>query len=478
MIRSFRLTATILAALFAAVLFAAPAYATTTQSPLAGTTFQAGDGDQEAAGDLRDWGTVAPTPGTTMPDPPTAGPNMFGEGSKEEAPGAWTLVGREPSNKFDFLAAWARPESGEREDLYLAFRRDSPNGDTYLTFELNQDTRRWDNDGSAATPAIPCRMDRDVLLSYEIEPGGKAEPDPVTVRLYRWHEATDDGVTGCSLTGTLTGGEALNPPLGSHPLAQGAINEDGPIANHLDTDGDGDADTPVFERSTFGEAGLNVTAAVEQLGLECAAFGQVQLHSRASVSITSAVKDYVAPVPLDLDTCRTQEPPTEEPPTEEPPTEEPPTEEPPTEEPPVVAPPKPGSPKPGSPPGPPHAPEPTPVAGQQVLGAQQARPRQVRGRARLRGPSGCVYRTFRANVSGRQIRRVTFFVDGRRVAIRRARNGQRTFTARVTPGRLSLGVHRVTARVVFRTASRTRPRTLVLSFQRCARQAPSPRFTG
>jgi plastocyanin len=121
----------------------------------------------------------------------------------------------------------------------------------------------------------------------------------------------------------------------------------------------------------------------------------------------------------------------------------------------------------------------TPVAGQQVLAAQQERPRQVRrGTARLRGPSGCVYRTFNANVTGRQIRRVTFFVDGRRVAIRRARNGQRTFRARVTPGRLSLGVHRVTARVVFRTASRTRPRTLVLSFQHCAQQAPSPRFTG
>jgi Prealbumin-like fold domain len=117
-----------------------------------------------------------------------------------------------------------------------------------------------------------------------------------------------------------------------------------------------------------------------------------------------------------------------------------------------------------------------PAPQQQVLAAQEQS--QARGRARLRGPSGCVYRTFRANVTGRQIRRVTFFVDGRRVAIRRARNGQRTFTARVTPGRLSIGVHRVTARVVFRTASRTRARTLVLSFQHCARLATSPRFTG
>jgi hypothetical protein len=120
--------------------------------------------------------------------------------------------------------------------------------------------------------------------------------------------------------------------------------------------------------------------------------------------------------------------------------------------------------------------KPTPKPQQQVLAAeQQAKPR---GRARLSGPSGCVYKPFNATVRGRQIRRVTFFVDGRRIVIRKAKSGQRTFKARIRPGRLSVGVHRVTARVVFRTASRTRARTLVLSFQHCARLAPSPRFTG
>ena len=78
-----------------------------------------------------------------------------------------------------------------------------------------------------------------------------------------------------------------------------------------------------------------------------------------------------------------------------------------------------------------------------------ARPCPPARRERLRLPR------VRATVRGRQIRRVTFFVDGRRVAIRKAKSGQRTFKARIRPGRLSLGVHRVTARVVFRTASRT-----------------------
>jgi len=125
-------------------------------------------------------------------------------------------------------------------------------------------------------------------------------------------------------------------------------------------------------------------------------------------------------------------------------------------------------------------PEPTPpalapAAQGGVLGVTQ---RPVSGRAALRGASGCVSRAFRAVVSGRQIRRVTFFVDGKRVARRSARGNQRSFSLRVRPASLGFGVHRVTARVVFRAASGTRPRTYRLSFQRCARGAISPRFTG
>ena len=377
---------------------------------------------------------------------------------------------------------------------------------------------------------MPCRQDGDVLLSYEIEPGGSAEPDPVTVRLYRWHETTADTTTGCSLTGTMTGGAVLNSPLGAHPLAQGAINEDGAIANHLDTDGDGAADTPVFVRGTFGEAGINVTAATEQLGLECAAFGQVQLHSRASVSITSAVKDYVAPVPLDVDTCRTG-----------------------------GAPPgsrRPGSRRPGSRrPGAADGESPTggaadrgaadgepptagscrrraaadrrrlptgepPTGGAADPGSRRQGPASRRGRRRLSraqapppppaaGPHPAVRRTrprrrrrvagARRRSSARSASRAAPWLALRLPALPRhrlaagsaasrsswtaaaspppARERQRTFTARIRPDRLSVGVHQVTARVVFRTASRTRADAgALLPALRAA--GPSPRFTG
>ncbi len=104
-------------------------------------------------------------------------------------------------------------------------------------------------------------------------------------------------------------------------------------------------------------------------------------------------------------------------------------------------------------------------------------PEIVSGRARLRGPSGCVRGPFTATVRGRRILHVTFIRDGKRIKRIIARSGQRVFRVRIKPG-AAVGVHRVTARIRFRAASRTRARTLRLSYQRCRRQVVQPRFTG
>ena len=56
------------------------------------------------------------------------------------------------------------------------------------------------------------------------------------------------------------------------------------------------------------------------------------------------------------------------------------------------------------------------AAGRQRAGRRLCCPRRSSpGRARLRGPSGCVYRAFRARVHGRRIASVRFYVDGRLV---------------------------------------------------------------
>jgi uncharacterized repeat protein (TIGR01451 family) len=100
----------------------------------------------------------------------------------------------------------------------------------------------------------------------------------------------------------------------------------------------------------------------------------------------------------------------------------------------------------------------------------------VSGRAQLRGPSGCVHTAFRARVTGRSIASVAFYVDGKlrkRITDRRA-----TYSIKVKPRRYGFGRHRVVARVRFVAASGTAPRTLRLTFRRCAQDAAAPRFTG
>jgi hypothetical protein len=99
----------------------------------------------------------------------------------------------------------------------------------------------------------------------------------------------------------------------------------------------------------------------------------------------------------------------------------------------------------------------------------------VSGRARLRGPSGCVKQAFRARVRGRSIASVTFFVDGRKV--KKVRRGG-TFSLKVNPARYGLGRHKIVAVVRFTAASETKARRLPLTFRRCAQGAVAPRFTG
>jgi hypothetical protein len=98
--------------------------------------------------------------------------------------------------------------------------------------------------------------------------------------------------------------------------------------------------------------------------------------------------------------------------------------------------------------------------------------------ARLRGPRNCVDGSFTATVTGRRISQVTFFVDGKRRRVVKAKPGRTLFSLRVDSAAQSLAVHRVSARVRFTTASRARARTLRLVYQRCSNVAVRPRFAG
>lgn len=115
-------------------------------------------------------------------------------------------------------------------------------------------------------------------------------------------------------------------------------------------------------------------------------------------------------------------------------------------------------------------------------------PLRARGTARLlpgplsgprRGPPRqglCASKPFTIRVAGRNIRKVSFFAGGRLLGTVKAKPGRKVFALRMTTRRQDFRSPRVTARVSFTAASRTKSRTLRFTYQRC--QPIRPRFTG
>lgn len=99
--------------------------------------------------------------------------------------------------------------------------------------------------------------------------------------------------------------------------------------------------------------------------------------------------------------------------------------------------------------------------------------RIVSGRSRLLGPSGCAGKTVKATVRGRQIEKVTFRLDGKKVKTVRGGGSYSIKTSK-----LKAGVHRIKAHVVYTAASQTKARTHVVTFQRCFFRKIAPRFAG
>ena len=153
----------------------------------------------------------------------------------------------------------------------------------------------------------------------------------------------------------------------------------------------------------------------------------------------------------------------------------PPVAPPPVAPPPVAPPPAPPAPPPPPPPCL-EVPSGTPVP--PLLPGQVVCKNVPSGTAKVLGPSGCVTRNFYVQVSGRQIRRVVFYLNGKKVKTLTKANRGKRFALAVRPNRLRRGTHRVLAVTYFTKASKTKSRTLRVAFSRCARAAAAPRFTG
>jgi hypothetical protein len=210
------------------------------------------------------------------------GDNSYAGGVKEDTvcPGATT--DSIPPNKSDLLSfhVYREPGSGGHPGfLNLAWSRVSdPSGTTLMDFEFNQSST------NCSSGPNKVRTTGDLLIEYAIDQGGSRAD--ITAR--RW-------------TGTAWGPtqdlDVNNPLCGNAPCATGTINSS-PIPA---AESDGLIASGSKAARTFGEAQIDLRLIFQPN--KCASFGSAMLKSRSSDSFTSQLKDFVAPVGINLQNC-------------------------------------------------------------------------------------------------------------------------------------------------------------------------------
>ena len=103
-------------------------------------------------------------------------------------------------------------------------------------------------------------------------------------------------------------------------------------------------------------------------------------------------------------------------------------------------------------------------------------PKPAHGAASAHGPRECVVGNARVYVTGRQIKSVTFYLDGPKVKTLKRPDKKGRYLININAGDLGFRMHRVRIVVVFVPSSKTRPKTMHIVVARCP--PPRPVFTG
>jgi prealbumin domain-containing protein len=270
----------------------------TTQScsgPLAGSTFAGGDGNLLASPTTygsTDWQNVAGlNAGFDLPS--GTGDNSFGQGTKEDSTSVTVVTGSIPPNKSDLSRFYEASEFANGSNfLYLAWERTNVLGNANMDFEINQNS----TPGFTASTTGPVTLNRtagDLLVTFDFTNGGGTP----TLSLLFW--VTSGSTSQCFSSNSL-------PCWGNHVTLNGTDSIG--AVNNLDAVTD-----PLFPSSPnyinplpalqFGETAINLTGAGVFPAGTCEAFGSAFLKSRASASFTAEVKDFIAPIPVNISNC-------------------------------------------------------------------------------------------------------------------------------------------------------------------------------
>jgi hypothetical protein len=269
---------------------------TAAQASHIGSPFEGDDGNL-VHGTGTDWDNVANRNTGTDKDPGRTD-NSFGQGTKEDNAATTIVTGSIPPNKNDLTRFYEASEQVANGDifLYLGWERLVNIGNANLDFEINQinqsvTTGTPPGPGFTSSSVGSLTLQRtagDLLVTYDF--GGSGTPK---LGLNFWLTAGNgDSASDCYASNSL-------PCWGNHEelttgIAEGAVNTTTipePIAGGTLTAG------------LFGEAAINLTdAGVFEEGV-CEAFGSAFVKSRSSSSFTAELKDFIAPIPVNITNC-------------------------------------------------------------------------------------------------------------------------------------------------------------------------------
>jgi Prealbumin-like fold domain len=269
------------------------------QGPLAGSTFAGGDGNlltSPITFGTTDWQNVAGR--ATGIDLPSGGSdNSFGQGTKEDDPNVTVVTGSIPPSKSDLTRFYEASEFANNKNfLYLAWERTNNLGSANMDFEINQKTQP---DLTTTGPKTLIRTAGDVLITFDFTNGG-GKP---TLGLLRWLTSATTPVVPGFPTNVCFSSNSF-PCWGDQKVLNssnsiGAVNNLGAVTDPFLPG------TNNIGALRFGEAAINLTdAGVFPPGI-CEAFGSAFLKSRSSASFPAEVKDFVAPVPVNISNCGT-----------------------------------------------------------------------------------------------------------------------------------------------------------------------------
>ncbi len=275
-----------------------------------GGTFQDADGNlvvdpnPPVAAEVHDWNgpiepivcpAAAPGSGTFcgLDLSKSTADNSFGQGSKEDNPVPSVVTGSIPNNKSDLTRFYVNFERSATNDflLYLAWERANVLGNANMDFEINQ------LQTPSANGVTPVRTPGDVLITFDFTNGG-GNPQ---LGLLTWLDSTNGTVADCFASNALPcWGDRVD--LVAANEAEGAVNA---LLSVVDTNPPAPAGGNVLPALTFGEVGVDLTESGIFPANKCEHFGSAFLNSRSSASFTSEMKDFIAPVNINISNCGT-----------------------------------------------------------------------------------------------------------------------------------------------------------------------------